>query len=164
MQQHVTDIDILNLSFSAGHFSIFSATERENLHGHNYLLDATLTTPVNEAGISFDYRIYRRKIECLCRSLSQIFLLPGECPYLDIVESDEHIYAHFHDEKIPFLKRDIKILPIRNITIEELSRWFVERLVADEDCDRYQIQKIKIKVYTKATQSGSYTWQRVTET
>ena len=155
-----TTIEILNICFSAGHFTVFSPTERENLHGHNYIVDTELTTAVNDYGIAFDYRIYRDKISALCKSLSQIFLLPGECPFLEITEDAAHTYACFNGERIPFLKRDVKIVPMKNITIEEISRYIVEQLIHDPDCNKYHITGIKVKTYTKPSQSASFTWQR----
>ena len=36
--QRTTTLELYKeeMKFSAGHFTIFSATERENLHGHNF--------------------------------------------------------------------------------------------------------------------------------
>ena len=34
------------LNFSAGHFTIFSATERENLHGHNFQVRGAVTAAI----------------------------------------------------------------------------------------------------------------------
>ncbi|MFP2903776.1 6-pyruvoyl trahydropterin synthase family protein [Pyxidicoccus sp. 3LFB2] len=43
------------MKFSAGHFTIFSATHRENLHGHNFTVYVALTGAVVENGLLSDY-------------------------------------------------------------------------------------------------------------
>ena len=45
------------LHFSAAHFTVFSATERERLHGHNWRIGALITGPVGDDGLCFDYDI-----------------------------------------------------------------------------------------------------------
>ena len=44
------------MKFSAGHFTIFSETERERLHGHNFTVYVALTGEVNDKGMIADYR------------------------------------------------------------------------------------------------------------
>ncbi|HLB57350.1 MAG TPA: 6-carboxytetrahydropterin synthase, partial [Gammaproteobacteria bacterium] len=129
------------LHFSAGHFTIFSATERENLHGHNYELSAELHVLLPGNGLAFDYRVYKNKLIALCEQLDRRFLLPQQSKYLKLEEKDEMLYAHFNQERIPFLKRDVVTLPICNITIEELSHWFLLELIRDEvELRRHKIQ------------------------
>ena len=36
--------------FSAAHFTIFTATERERLHGHNYSVSARIVAPMGDNG------------------------------------------------------------------------------------------------------------------
>ena len=50
-------------------------------------------------------------------------------------------------------------MPLVNITLEELSRWFVEQFVADETfIARHHIQDIKIKVANGPGQWASSDW------
>lgn len=147
------------MKFNAGHFTIFSATEREKLHGHQFNVQASIKAEVNESGITFDYGIYKKKLINLCKSLTEIFLIPGNSPHLKIIEEGAYLYLHFHKEKIPFLKKDVLILPIRNITVEELSEWFLNHLIKDqEEINSYGIQEITIKVLSGPGQSASATW------
>ena len=44
-----------DLHFSAAHFTIFSATERERLHGHNYSVSARFVAPQGDNGFSADH-------------------------------------------------------------------------------------------------------------
>lgn len=148
------------LNFSAGHFTIFSATKRENLHGHNYQVHAYITTEViAEQGLSFDYRDYKDHLYELCKELNGLFLLPSKSPFLRIEETDKLYIAHFNDEEIPFNKRDAKILPLTNITIEELSNWLLMKLIANkETLVRHKIESITIKVSSTPGQFASASW------
>lgn len=122
-----------NMTFSAGHFTIFSATHREALHGHNYAVNVTLTVGVHAAGLAFDYRDYKKKVRALCDSLNLHFLLPAYSPFLKLEEKEDMWLTHFDQDKIPFLKKDVIILPLPNITLEELSGWFVRELLGFKD-------------------------------
>src|SRR5262245_2508384 len=121
-----------DMKFSAGHFTIFSNTVRENLHGHNYNLYAAFTTAINDEGLSFDYRFYKDKLHDLCQSFDEIVILPGRSKYLTISAKDDYYYANFNSEVMIFLKRDVKILPISNVTVEELSNWFMQQIMLDK--------------------------------
>lgn len=147
-----------NMKFSAGHYTIFSPTHRESLHGHNFNVYAAITAPIDENGMAFDYDIYKTKLRELCRNLRETFLIAENSPYQTIVHKDDMLWVHFHDEKIPFLQKDVTLLPISNVTVEELSRWFIEQLIAETDFESYQIQKILLKVYSAPGQSGSAEW------
>jgi len=119
------------MKFSAGHFTIFSATQRENLHGHNFSVYVALEGVVGDNGMLADYGVYKRWIIDRCKLWNETFLLPGESPHLIIERSDQHVTALFNGERIPFLHRDVTVLPAKNITHEELARLFGEGLCAD---------------------------------
>lgn len=151
-----------SMKFSAGHTTIFSATEREPLHGHMYQVYLALTTwVVDGSGMTFDYRYYKNKIHSLCKHLNQTFLMPQFSPYLIYEEDNDYLYFTFNHKKIPFLREDVTLLPVVNITVEELSRWFVEELIADqEELERHRIEQIIIKVFSAPGQSANHTWHR----
>src|SRR3990167_7169592 len=137
------------MKFSAGHTTLFSATEREPLHGHMYKVCLGLTTWVEDNGMTFDYRYYKEKIYALCRKLNQTFLMPEFSPFLQIESDDEYWYFTFNKKKIPFLKEDVTLMPLSNITVEELSRWFVGELIKDtEELERHRIENIVVKVFS----------------
>lgn len=148
------------LQFSAGHFTIFSSTHREKMHGHNYSLQASMTAALSEPGITFDYGIFRDRLTNLCRQLHSYFLLPGKSPYLNIIEENDYYYAEFNHKKMPFLKEDVIILPLSNITLEELSHWFLQELLKDEAfIQEHEICEITIKVFNGPEHSASALWR-----
>jgi 6-pyruvoyltetrahydropterin/6-carboxytetrahydropterin synthase len=150
-----------NFKFSSGHFTIFSETERENLHGHNFQVMVRYTSEVLEHGMTFDYGKLKHKTEELCQRLNERFLLPGKSPYLKIETTSDMVFAFFNNEKIPFLHRDVLILPIANITLEELSRWFLEQYLEDkQEFEDFGIREIEVKVFSGPGQSASSIWKR----
>ncbi len=150
-----------NFKFSCGHFTIFSAKHRENLHGHNFQVMVRFTSEVLEHGMTFDYGKLKRKTERLCSDLNEHFLLPGESPYLRIEQHEDLVFAHFDTEKIPFLPRDVIILPIANVTLEELSRWFLEQYLEDQqEFEAFGVREIEVKAFSGPGQSASAIWKR----
>lgn len=162
----LTTVEIFreDLSFSAGHFTIFSATEREMMHGHNYTVYTAITTAVGDDGLTFDYRYYKMRMREICKKINCTFILPMYSKHLKLEESGEYIYAHFDQDKIPFLKKDVTLLPITNSTIEELSQWFIKQLTDDreQELKQHRIEKILIKVFSSPGQSGSAIWEKIT--
>lgn len=148
-----------NMKFSIAHFTIFSANERENLHGHNYTVSATLDVELVEDGLAFDYRFYKQKLRELCRELNQTTLLPTQSRYLKVVEEGDYYCAYFAQEKILFLKRDVTLVPLANITVEELACWFIAKLTANAvELKTNHVSGITIKVFSGPGQGASVSW------
>lgn len=116
------------LKFSAGHFTLFSPSERENLHGHNYQVRCSVLTLVGANGLAFDYSLIKKLLLKLCNQLDDVVLLPEGSPYLRIESEAGRISVWFAEECIPFLERDVLLLPISNVTIEELAGLLLRRL------------------------------------
>ena len=159
MRLATLDIHKEEFSFSAGHFTIFSATEREQLHGHNYYVSVSFEFAIHHNGLSFDYRVYKRKIAALCAKLDRYLLLPSQSPYLSLEDNGDYWIAEFNHKKLPFLKEDVVILPIANITIEELSLWFLAALTEDtQQLTEHAISKLQVRVHNGPGQSGGAIW------
>ena len=148
------------MKFSAGHFTIFSATERERLHGHNFTVYCALTGPVGPNGMLANYGDFKKRLFALCRRFNEYFLLPGESPHLRVVQEGEHVYAHFAGEVIPFLAKDVMILPIRNVTLEEMARHFVSEIVNNKDIfDEEEITAVTVKISSGPGQFAASRWE-----
>ena len=75
-----------NMKISAGHFTIFSATERERLHGHNFTVEVDIEARMLGNGMCFDYGHYKDRVVALCRELNEWVILPTRSPHLRIEE------------------------------------------------------------------------------
>ena len=145
------------LNFSAAHFTIFSATEREDLHGHNFQVECELTSPIDENGLIFDYNLVKRAMKAICDELDEKTILPEKSPFLKLVREPDYLIAKYHDERIPFLYRDVITLPIANASIEELSHYYLDRLLADEDIAAEDIREMTVKISSSPGQLGTAT-------
>jgi len=144
-----------NMKFSAGHFTIFSATERERLHGHNFTVEVDIEARMLGNGMCFDYGLYKDRVVALCRELNEWVILPTRSPHLRIEEDGDHVYAHFDGQRIPFLRGDVLLLPIVNATLEEFAWWFLQRLTEDRDALRaHAIDAIEVRVLSGPGQSA----------
>ena len=160
MSERTTTIQLQKdyLHFSAAHFTIFSSTERENLHGHNFFVEATIEGPIGPDGLCFDYNKLKSRLNVLCISLDELVLLPELSPHLQVQNEEDYVYAIFNGERIPFLPRDVRMLPLRNITIEELSSWILETLTADYEFRSLHIEKLQIRVSSGPGQWATAEW------
>ncbi len=154
------DVHKESLHFSCAHFTIFSQTERENLHGHNYFVRASATGLIGDDGLCFDYTELKDALASLCDQLDETTLLPVDSPYLEFEKSDQYVTVLFGDERLVFLKRDILLLPLRNITVEELARWFLERLHETELLKRNPIHRLELTLTSGPSQSASISWNK----
>ena len=143
-----------SLHFSAAHFTIFGPGQRENLHGHNFQVQAVIEGEIGEDGLTFDYSIIKDMLQKECDHLDERTLLPILSPYLQVTESTDCVQAKFGDETMPFLPRDVLLLPVRNITVEELSNWFLDRLLSNEVFQGLPIQRVSLKVASGSGQWG----------
>ena len=146
------------LNFSAAHFTIFSKTEREDLHGHNFQVDCELTSPINDNGLIFDYNLIKRVVKEICIELDEKTILPEESPHLELVQEPDYLVAHYNDEKIPFLYRDVLTLPIANASVEELSHYFLDRLLSHAEIAEQDIREMTVKISSSPGQLGTATW------
>ena len=122
-------IDKESHKFSVAHYTIFSATERERLHGHNYSVSAMIASPMGDNGFAADYNVYKRRLKTLCDELDEYLILPAHSPHQTLKDVGDRIEVHFNDERMQFLKSDTQVLPISNATVEEFSHYLLGRLL-----------------------------------
>lgn len=152
------DIHKESLHFACAHFTVFDNGRRENLHGHNYFVRATATGVVDGNGLCFDYTLLKNEIEMLCNKLDETTLLAADSPHLELESSDDYVTVIFGSERMPFLWRDVLLLPIRNVTVEELARWFLEQLARSISFNELGISEFTLTLSSGPSQSASVAW------
>ena len=143
-----------SLHFSAAHFTIFSATKRENLHGHNFHLNGEFEGVVNDDGLCFDYGEIKDILQDYCDELDERFLIPAKSPHLDIKTINGQVQLTFNNETMSVPEHDVLVLPLRNITVEELATWLVDRLIVDDRFRNLGITRVQIKIASGSGQWG----------
>eukprot|EP00954_Amorphochlora_amoebiformis_P024548 1367070-Amorphochlora_amoeboformis.AAC.1 len=131
-------IDKENIKFSSGHFTIFSATERERMHGHNFGVQAEFLGMPDKDGMMGDYGVLKRILRDICADLDEYFLLPGLSDNLCVDTSPEGYVTVFFGEEgerehvCTIAEGDVKVvLPVVNITVEELAGYLIESIKRD---------------------------------
>ena len=161
MNYRLTTIDISkeNFKFSGAHFTVFSSTERERLHGHNFKVRAEVVAPVDDNGLCFNYQEIKVRLRAICDELDEYVLLPGLSPHLSISQSGTTVTATFNNQVMSFLASDTLVLPIRNTTVEEFSHMIINMLVEKDDFFVVNdVRRMKISVSSGDGQWGSSVW------
>ena len=147
------------MKFSAAHFTLFGPGSRERLHGHDYFVSARLRARVGEDGLCFDYGLLKRRLMALCQEVDEYVLLPGASPLLAIERDGALVHAVFGEERIPFLASDVLVLPVANITLEELARWFLGRLLEGRgQFAEWGVEWLEVAVEAGPGQRASMDW------
>lgn len=158
MQSTTIEISKEYLHFAAAHFTLFSDTERENLHGHNFQVTLDAEAPIAEDGLTFDYNILKKALKQMCDDLDEQVIMPTQSPHLQIESDDQYTYAVFNGERIPFLERDLTLLPIRNVTVEELAHYLLDTLLKRQEIRALDIQQMVLKCASGEGQWASASW------
>jgi 6-pyruvoyltetrahydropterin/6-carboxytetrahydropterin synthase len=158
MQSTTIEISKEYLHFAAAHFTVFSDTERENLHGHNFQVTLDAEAPIAEDGLTFDYNILKKALKQMCDDLDEQVIMPTQSPHLQIESDDQYTYAVFNGERIPFLERDLTLLPIRNVTVEELAHYLLDTLLKRQEIQALDIQQMVLKCASGEGQWASASW------
>ncbi len=147
------------LHFSAGHFTIFSATDRERLHGHNFRVAAKITGPVGDDGLCFDYAIFKNILRDICERFNEYTLIAEQSPHLQIKSDEQFHYVTHNKITMPLLRTDTILLPLRNITIEELASYLLVCVLEHKNIlEQYSIQALDVQVSSGPDQWASCEW------
>ncbi len=154
-------IDKESHKFSAAHFTIFSATQRERLHGHNFSVSAKIVAPVDDNGLTGDYAVYKHQIKKLCDRLDEYTIIPEQSLYLEIEEDGDYYRVRHARDVLIFLQADTLLLPLHNTTVEDLSHYLLATLVEDKPfLEAQDVREIEVMVASGPGQTGSSAWQR----
>ncbi|WP_040481478.1 6-pyruvoyl trahydropterin synthase family protein [Luminiphilus syltensis] len=142
--------------FSAAHYTIFTATERERLHGHNYSVSVRLEALMGDNGFSADYNVYKRRIQALCDRLDEYMLLAANSPHQTLELGETEIKATHNGKTITFPADETIVLPIVNVTVEELAHYLLGELIATYDDP--SLTGVELCVSTGPGQTGAAVW------
>ena len=143
--------------FSAAHFTIFSETERERLHGHNYGVSARIVAEMGENGFSADYNVYKRCLQKLCDAHDEYMLLPSESPWLAVEELEGEYLATFNCKTLRFPVDETLLLPLVNVTVEALAHYLLRRVL--EQTELGELIELELFVTSGDGQMSSACWQ-----
>jgi 6-pyruvoyltetrahydropterin/6-carboxytetrahydropterin synthase len=160
-----------DMKFSSGHFTIFSDTERERVHGHNFTVQCELDAPVENDGMVSDYNEFKTVIRRLCAEWDEFLLVPTRSPHVDVklvtvvgsaaedatpAPPDRRcVKIMFNGEEIVLPEGDVKLLPVANITVEELSALLVSKVAAEFQGICSSVSRVSVTVSSGPGDSGT---------
>lgn len=144
--------------FSAAHFTIFSARERERLHGHNYSVSARIVAPMGPNGFSADYNVYKNRLRTLCEGLDEYVLIAANSPHQELVDDGDELAVTFADKTLRFPRDEVLVLPVVNVTVEELAHYLLALLLAENPDD--DLVEVELGVSSGPGQIGSAIWRK----
>jgi len=114
---------MVKTSFAAAHNLINYQGDCENLHGHNWLVEVTVTAKeLDKAGLGMDFKILKRETKELLNELDHKYLNDLE-PFKNASPSSENISRYLFESLSRNLNND-------NITVERVNVWESENACA----------------------------------
>jgi len=151
-----------DMKFSAAHFTVFSAKERERLHGHTHAVKVQFTGLVGSDGMVANYAILKKRVRELCALWDETFLVPGQSPHVQVVQEGGRVKITHNGVMQDLPADDCRILPVRNVTVEELSHLLLQNIVGEKGgwCNEQGILRVQAQVSSDGGrgQWASSTW------
>ncbi len=114
---------MIKTHFSAAHNLINYQGDCENLHGHNWRVEVTVSArELDKAGLGIDFKILKKKTNQLLDKFDHKHLNELE-PFLDVSPSSENLCRYIHEQ----LSRELNNA---NIRVEKISVWESENACA----------------------------------
>jgi 6-pyruvoyltetrahydropterin/6-carboxytetrahydropterin synthase len=118
-----------DFKFSVAHFTVFSDQIAEDLHGHNYRVRVEIAGPgIDDLGLLLDLRGLKAEIRRLCAELDSKTLVPQHSPLVRVTAAEGGYEIRYGARLYRLPEADVKTMPIRNTSIEELAAWFWKML------------------------------------
>ncbi|MHA1115927.1 MAG: 6-pyruvoyl trahydropterin synthase family protein [Candidatus Heimdallarchaeaceae archaeon] len=146
--------------FSCSHI-VIGESFFEKLHGHNYTVQVNIVGQQSKDNMVVNFYDIKRIVQPVVDSLDHHLILPRYNKHLEIIETDKQVIIKVPrlDKEYEIPKEDVKILPIENTTVEELSRYFTELLIKEKEFNEKNIKSLKVSVCEDDGQGVTYIWE-----
>lgn len=147
-----------NMKFSGSHFTIFGPADAERLHGHNYYVSVLFKVQElqPQLGLAFDFNLMKPLVRKICEELDERVLVPEKSSFLKVNRRNAQVEVQFARKFYSLPSEDVVLLPIANVTSEELARWIATRLASDLPKSA-GVKHLQVSVEETRGQSVSYT-------
>lgn len=163
MERWSIDIQKEYLKFSAAHFLIFPDGSAERLHGHNYRVFVEIDAALSKHGLVMDFKRVKPVIKELVDELDEHWLVPGEHDHLKVTRRRDRVTEiRFHDRYYAAPSEDVIVMPMNNISAENLATW-IGRELKQRLADRFdgvEVRLLSCAVEETAGQRGLYHYSR----
>lgn len=144
------------IRFVAGHF-LPSIEKCSRLHGHNYALLVEIEGEPNEDGIIIDFIRVKEAAHPAVEKMDHRMLLPSGGSSMEIMRTDEEYTVRFNDKRYVFPASDVTVLPIDNVSAENLASYFAGELARSGIFGK-NVRSVSVGV---AEGRGQEAWARV---
>ncbi len=118
----------IHTHFAAAHNLINYQGDCENLHGHNWKVEVTVTTrELDKAGLGIDFKILKRETKAVLELLDHKYLNKIE-PFIELSPSSENIARFLFETLAKRLNND-------NVSIYKVNVWESEYACASYMAD-----------------------------
>lgn len=117
-----------NFKFSCTHFTIFGPGQAERMHGHNYHVEFKLyfDSISDKEGLAVDFNIVKPIIKEICDLIDEHILIPEKSPHIGLEMDSDQVQLIFSEKSYSLPREDVLVLPLVNISSEELARYVCE--------------------------------------
>ena len=106
----------IHTHFAAAHNLINYQGDCENLHGHNWKVEVTVSAEnLDKAGLAIDFKILKKETNRVLDRLDHKYL-NDLAPFKELSPSSEHISRYLFEELS-------KVLNNENVTVEKITVW-----------------------------------------
>lgn len=106
----------IHTNFAAAHNLLNYDGDCENLHGHNWKVEATVVTEtLDTAGLGIDFKILKKRTNSIMDRLDHKYLNDLE-PFKNVSPSSEHISKYVYDELVIALQEF-------DVCVEKITVW-----------------------------------------
>jgi 6-pyruvoyltetrahydropterin/6-carboxytetrahydropterin synthase len=126
-----------NIRFSACHV-LLHHDKCSRIHGHSYAIHVRITGVQDENNLLYDFGIVKSTLKKYARELDHRALIPtenGDIRY-NVDEKKGVVTLDMSGKIYVFPITDVAFIPVSSTTVEELSRYILERLVNEIDFPR----------------------------
>jgi 6-pyruvoyltetrahydropterin/6-carboxytetrahydropterin synthase len=114
--------------FSCAHMTVFPDGTKERLHGHNYAVAVALELERIDLEAMLPFRAIKNVLGELCLAWKERVFLARHNPHFTIVREDAEIEFTLCEQRYVMPHGDALLLPIDNITVENLAAHVAELL------------------------------------
>ncbi|MBA7539479.1 hypothetical protein ES705_31758 [subsurface metagenome] len=135
------------LVFSSAHF-VIGENFFEPLHGHNYKLQINVYGQQGQDNMVINFLSIKKILAPLIDLLDHRVLIATENKHIEILEKGEQVIINIPrlNKEYEFPRTDVALLPIENTTVEEMSHYFVNELIKNEELKQENIERITVTV------------------
>ncbi len=116
------------IRFVAGHF-LPSIEKCSRLHGHNYAVLIEIEGEPGPDGIIIDFISVKEAAHAIVQRIDHRMILPSSGASMEVALKEGHYAVSFNGKNYLFPSGDVAVIPVDNVSAENLSRYFLAEIV-----------------------------------